>query len=305
MAVASVEIDLPSGQSIPTSLFGYTVLGYLARGAGSVLYYARHPKRGGIFVLKHVTVTTERDKRYYEQLRTEYLLGRRVNHPGVRRSVEMRVRRTWFKGVTEAALLMEHCDGYTLEERVPADNTERVCVFLRAAMAVAALNDAGYVHCDLKPGNIVVKAVANATVIDLGQACRIGTVKERVQGTVNFIAPEQAKCRAVTPRTDVYCFGATMYMALTKTPLPTVMNVEKKQVKMLEGLTKPPHAVDASVPPDLSSLVMDCVRTDPDYRPADMHEVVTRLKAAGVNAMRRAGALAQFDKGGSQQGKRP
>src|SRR5438034_5617019 len=43
-------------------------------------------------------------------------------------------------------------------------------------------------------------------VIDLGQACAVGTKKQRIQGTPDFIAPEQVKCEAVTPRTDVFNF---------------------------------------------------------------------------------------------------
>lgn len=283
----TLDLDPPGGETVPSSLFGYIVLGLLGRGAGSVLYYVKRRKKPGIYVLKHVAVTCERENRFYEQLRAEFELGRRLNHPYIRRSIEMHVRRPWFKSVAEAAVLMEHCDGYTLEERVPADNTERLCVFLRAAVAIAALHDAGYVHCDLKPGNIVVRASAYSTLIDLGQACPIGTVKQRIQGTANFMAPEQAACSAVTPQTDVYCFGATLYTALTRIPLPTVMNCEKKDRKMLESITQPPHAIDASIPTGLSALVMNCVRTKPGNRPADMHEVVSRLKALSADAWQR------------------
>jgi serine/threonine protein kinase len=59
-------------------------------------------------------------------------------------------------------------------------------------------------------------------VIDLGQACAIGTAKSRIQGTPDYIAPEQVKCAAVTPQTDIYNLGATLYWALTGTHIPTL-----------------------------------------------------------------------------------
>ncbi len=286
MAVSGVY-DSASDDRIPETLFGYTVLGFLARGAASVLYYVKHPKTPGIHVLKHVKVRSPRDERFYQQLRTEYLIGRKAIHPGIRRSLEIHVKRPWLKGVTEAALLMEHCDGYTLEERTPTDNTERACVFLRAATAIAALHEHGYVHCDVKPANIVVKALAHSTLIDLGQACPVGTIKERIQGTPNFMAPEQAHRGVMTPRTDVYCFGATLYITLTKVPLPTVMTASREDSSRLDKLTTPPHVIDPSIPADLSSLVMDCARTSPEDRPADMRVVVDRLKEVGATTLQR------------------
>lgn len=280
--------ELPGEDGVPESLFGYTILGSMARGAGSILYYAKSPESPEVLVLKHVAVQTPREKRFYHQLRTEYLLGRRVKHAGLRRAREMHIRRSWRSGVIEAGLILEHCDGYTLEEALPGDVTECVCVLMRAAMAVAALNDFGYVHCDLKPGNIVIGEGAQATVIDLGQACKIGYKKERIQGTPNFMAPEQARRSEMTPQTDVYCFGATMYTVLTGKQMPTLITAGRGENSMMvDDLVAAPHTIDPAVPPDLSLLVMDCVRIKPERRPLDMHEVVLRLRGVGLNAMRR------------------
>ena len=60
-------------------------------------------------------------------------------------------------------------------------------------------------------------------VIDLGQSCPIGTVKPRIQGTPDYIAPEQVHRRPITPLTDVYNFGATMYWVLTRQHVPTAL----------------------------------------------------------------------------------
>lgn len=239
-------------------------------------------------VLKHVEIRVPRDKRYYEQLRTEFLLGRKVEHPGLRRSIELKINRSLMHGVTEAALIMELCDGFTLEEFFPEDPTEQVCIFLRAAMAIAALHDYGYVHCDLKPGNIMVHGRAEAMVIDLGQACKIGLTKERIQGTPNFMAPEQTRREPMTIQTDIFCLGATIYQALTKQPMPTLMNVDKSERKALTDDSVPsPKSLVPAITEEMSNLVMECVRLDPEARPADMHQVVERLRDAGLACVRR------------------
>jgi len=292
--------DSTGDNPAPNKLFGYEILGSLAHGAGSMLYYVQPPDSDLVRVLKHVTIGARRDKRFYEQLRTEFLISRRLEHPGLRRSIDMHVRRNWVGSVVEAALILERCEGVTLDQYVPPNTTERICIFLRAAMAVAALNDLGYVHCDIKPSNIVITDQARAKVIDLGQACKIGSAKYRIQGTPNYMAPEQTRRDEMTARTDVFCFGATMYSALTRQALPTLMTVGKRRKEELkEDNIRAPNTFDPSIPEDLSALVMDCVQYKPKRRPRDMHEVANRLRAAGLASISRleAGAPSPFDAG--------
>jgi serine/threonine protein kinase len=140
------------------------------------------------------------------------------------------------------------------------------------------MHTAGYVHCDLKPSNILVNSEGLVKVIDLGQACRIGTAKQRIQGTPDYIAPEQVKCLPVTVRTDVFNFGATMYFALTGQKLPTLFTLKRTENSFLvDGNFASPRDLNANVPENLSNLVMECVRTKPEKRPENMEEVTRSL----------------------------
>src|SRR5258708_479767 len=200
-----------SSNGIPKTLFDYEVLGHIGDGAGSTIYVVSHPATKQLYALKHVVRKSDKDDRFIEQLETEFEVGSKVNSPGLRRSIDFKVNRTMLRRATDAALILELFDGVSLENSIPRHLIDVVDTFIQTAQALTALHNLGYVHCDLKPNNILRdSATRKVKVIDLGQAAKNGTVKTRIQGTPDYIAPEQVKCQPVTVKTDVFNFGATM-----------------------------------------------------------------------------------------------
>src|SRR3954471_8580110 len=190
----TMEIGETTSDGLPRNVMGYEVIDFVGEGAGSLLYAVSHPKTTQLYALKHVKPKTDRDQRFVEQLETEYAVGQLVRHPGLRRSVEMKVNRTLFRKVTEAALVLELFEGQPLDS-LPLRSIQGVIdIFVQVAEALDALHAIGYIHCDLKPNNILVGPAGDVKVIDLGQACQKGTAKSRIQGTPDYIAPEQVKC---------------------------------------------------------------------------------------------------------------
>jgi serine/threonine-protein kinase len=264
---------------VPAELFGYEVLGVIGHGAGSTIYAASHPQTRQICALKHVVVRREKDVRFVEQLRAEFEVGQRVNHPVLRKCIEIKQKTTWMGKPTEALLVMELFDGTPLDQRCPTELLAVVDCFVQVAQGLHALHHLGYLHCDLKPANILLSGTGEVKVIDLGQACLAGAKKPRIQGTPDFIAPEQVKCEPVTVRTDVFNLGATMYFCLTGKKLPTLFTVGKGENSFLvDGQIPSPHEVNPLVPENLSNLIMECVRTRASKRPADMGELTRRLE---------------------------
>jgi serine/threonine protein kinase len=159
---------------LPRSVMGFDVIDFIGEGAGSVLYAVSHPQTAQLYALKLVKPKTDREQRFVEQLENEYTVGQLVRHPGLRRSVEMKLNRTLFRKVTEAALILEMFDGQPLES-VPLRKMDTVLdIFIQTAEALDALHAIGYIHCDLKPNNILVGPGGAVKVIDLGQACPRG-----------------------------------------------------------------------------------------------------------------------------------
>ena len=268
-----------AGGGVPKTLFGYDVLDKLGDGAGSAIYAVSNPKDNHLYALKHVINDGEKTLRFIEQLEAEHAVGQLVRHPGLRRTYDLKINKTMLFKIVDAALVMELFDGRMLEFAKPTTILGQIDVFIKTAKALDALHALGYVHCDLKPNNILLNDQGEVKVIDLGQAAKQGTVKKRIQGTPDFISPEQVNCGPVTFRTDVFNLGATMYWCLSGRKLPTLYTVKKKENSfLLDARIDSPHSIDKSVPEQLSNLVMECVKTSPVKRPKNMNEVVNRLE---------------------------
>jgi serine/threonine-protein kinase len=276
----------------PTSLFGYEVIEPIGEGAGSVIYAVSDPSTKQIYALKHVVRKEERDARFIEQLETEFEIGKQVGHGSLRKTIDYKVERTLLRKITSAALVLELFDGRPLEFEMPRNLADLVAVFVKTAEALDHLHGLGYIHCDLKPNNIMIGTGGAVKVIDLGQACKVGTVKERIQGTPDYIAPEQVNCDPLSVRTDVFNFGATMYWCLTGgQKIPTAYTVKKSGAEnsfLVDAVIKAPIEFNAEIPESLSNFVMECVKTNPAKRPADFKEIIPRLEVMQHAAAKRA-----------------
>lgn len=261
-------------------LLHYDVLERLGEGARSLIYAVSDPDTKQIYALKHVVRSDQKDLRFIEQVETEYEISRQFNHPVLRRSFDLKVHKSLLIKKNEAFLLMELFDGKPLDVRLPTDMMEIIETFIQAAQGLKAMHQMGYVHCDIKPNNILRNEKGAVKIIDFGQSCKIGTVKERIQGTPDFIAPEQVARRPVTIQTDVFNLGATLYWSLTNRHIPTLYTVNKKGENsfLLDTQFDTPQDLNPKVPTAISNLVIECVSTRPQKRPADMDEVITRLE---------------------------
>ena len=114
-------------------------------------------------------------------------------------------------------------------------------------------------------------------IIDLGQSCKIGTVKQRIQGTPHYIAPEQVKRKPMVPKTDIFNLGATMYWALTGTNIPTLIPKKDSHGLLIKQERKAPHEIKKQIPQQISKLVMECVEDDALLRPRNMMMLISGL----------------------------
>src|SRR5205085_6327450 len=175
--MSAVSVLDPMLEGHPTALLDYDVIDFLGHGAGSSMYAVSHKITKQVYALKHVVRKTAKHDRFIQQLETEFEVGRQLSHPGLRRSIDLKTNRKFLRGVTDAALVLELFDGQPLETHLPRSMAALMSCFIQTAKALESLHRLGYVHCDLKPNNILLAPNGDVKVIDLGQAAKIGTAK--------------------------------------------------------------------------------------------------------------------------------
>ncbi|MBC8421523.1 serine/threonine protein kinase [bacterium] len=272
-------------RSQPKKIGQYTVLEKLGEGAASMLYAVQNPKDKQVSALKYVEKTDEKSQRFLDQVEQEYSIGSKLDHDSIRKVRKLIKHRKLLK-VNAVSMIMELVDATTLDQQLPKNHGQAVSVFLQVARGLAHMHGRGFVHADMKPNNVLVEENGTVKIIDLGQACSIGTIKKRIQGTPGYMAPEQAHRWEITPKTDVYNLGAMMYWVLVGEVIPTAMPPKNATDRLVSGavdvdkveLPVPPHERNPRIHSLLSKQIMDCVQPESQNRPESMTVVVNRLE---------------------------
>jgi eukaryotic-like serine/threonine-protein kinase len=168
-------------------------------------------------------------------------------------------------------LVMECVDGEPLsvllgrDGPLPPDRT--LDIVGQAALALQAAHDAGFVHRDVKPGNLLIRPDGVVKVTDFGIARAVDaapvTKTGLVVGTAAYLSPEQAAGKPVTPASDIYALGVVTYECLTgRRPFDDASPVA---VAMAHMNTKPP-ALPKDVPPLVADFVTRALDKDPARR---------------------------------------
>ena len=272
----------------------YRVLEKLGVGAQTRLFRARCMRSGRDYTVKIVKIAKPEDSSFIELLRSELAIGSAIDHPTIRKVFELRMIRHRLR-VRGAILFMEYVPGISMAEKAfKADLSRVLCLFRTVATGLLAMHEAGYVHADLKPSNILVGEDETVKLIDLGQSAAIDQAKPRIQGTIDYMAPEQVQRKKLDRRTDVFGLGATLHRVLTGRPIATQMNQtvsihSQGLIGKRNGAVADP--ADAAMPSVLIRLMSDCCEPDPENRLPHMQAVIERLELARTSmALREAGS---------------
>ncbi|GAG31215.1 unnamed protein product, partial [marine sediment metagenome] len=230
---------------------GFTIIKRIGTGARSTIYLATDEEEGIKVALKRVIFERPEDKRVFEQVNTEYKMAQLIDNLYVRKCYELRKMRSIFR-VKEMLLSMEYFDGKNLEDCSTLSLGDVLLVFRMVASGLNAMHQHGFVHCDIKPNNILISKSGSIKIIDLGQSCKIGTVKPRIQGTPDYIAPEQVRRKPLGPKTDIFNLGATMFWALTGKHAPTMIPKKNKIGLPIVEPRRAPHELKKQLPTGIS-----------------------------------------------------
>ena len=252
----------------------YRVVNKLGEGAGSTILLISDKTAGGKkYALKVVRKQEPEDEVYVQQALNEFEAAKKLNHPAIAKVFDCRLKKAWFK-VKGVELLLEYVEGKTLDDIEAPELGQLVLMFCQVASAMSHMHRRGVFHGDLKPGNIMLAKNGQVKLIDFGTAWVRGQDKNRIQGTPQYIAPEQASEKVVDDKTDIYNLGATMYRMFTGRFAQQGIPKPGEDRKLV-----PPMKIAPKIPGPLNELIIASLRLDPSKRPAGMFELRDQLSA--------------------------
>lgn len=254
----------------------------IARGGMGEVWQAQDLVLQRTVAVKVLRTTFVDDPTFQARFRAEARHAARLTYPGIAQVFD------YGEGPGLAYLVMELVPGQSLsallkrQGRLPVSRT--LALIAQAAAALQAAHDAGVVHRDVKPGNLLVTPDDQIKISDFGISRAIGdatglTAAGQVLGTAYYLSPEQARGRRVGPASDVYALGVVAYECLAgRRPFvgdnPTMV--------ALAQVREEPPALPADVPEPVRTLVARMLAKDPASRPSSAGEVA--LAAAALRS---------------------
>jgi eukaryotic-like serine/threonine-protein kinase len=272
----------------------FRVIRFLGEGGMGEVYEARDLDLGERLALKTIRPEIASEPRTMARFKQEIQLARRVTHPNVCRMFDLERHRpppeTHPSAAVVTFLTMELLEGETLTARLsrigPMTPIEAYPLVQQMAEALGAAHDVGVVHCDFKPGNVMmVPSISGAgnervVVMDFGLAKALAaadqgsgegstssvTASGHMIGTLAYMAPEQLQGGEATPASDIYALGLVMYEMITgRRPFPGGVFLGGA----VRRATQPPPSPRVHVPdldPRWDHAVMRCLDIDPARR---------------------------------------
>ncbi|MCS6970095.1 MAG: protein kinase [Planctomycetes bacterium] len=258
-----------------------------AHGASSRIFLARHLAFHLDVVVKILDAQRAPDALLLAANEARVLAP--LSHPGILRVFD------FDDSGPHPYIVLEYVEGASLARRIKDRGAlpwEPCCaLFAQLAEALAYISEqAGLVHADIKPENVLIDSSERVRLIDFGLAGVPGRgdglhaqLAERgtVIGTPAYIAPELVTegVSRLDQRSDLYAFGATLYHALTGRPPFVDDDPLRLMVKRVTEAPPAPRELRPELPRALNELVLQCLAVDPAARPPNHRAVAERLRA--------------------------
>ena len=184
-------------------------------------------------------------------------------------------------------LAMEFLEGESLDERLKRESKLPLAEVLRIgremAEGLAAAHERGLIHRDIKPANVWLEGEkGRVKILDFGLARAVGQENQLTQqgaiiGTPAYMAPEQAQGKSLDQRCDLFSLGCVLYRIATGEPPFRGTDMISTLMAVAIENPRPPHDLDATLPPSLSELIMGLLAKEPGDRPPSAQAVAETL----------------------------
>jgi len=263
---------------------GYRLRSLLQSGQTSQVFEVVEPTSHRHFAMKLLLPEVASDGEQRRALFNEAEIGVKLTHANV-----IRIHRV-NRAPDTPHFIMEFFPSGSLRLRLQAKDFAFVKehsrkIFKAVGTGLAYMNAMGYVHCDVKPDNILVNAIGETKIIDFAISKKIpqGMAKwfyrkKKPQGTPSFMSPEQISGEMPDPRSDIYSYGCTLFELTTGRPPFRGTSVNDLLSRHFKEKPAPPSAYNPDVTDEFSAFVLKLLTKKKADRPANFHEVLISLK---------------------------
>jgi TolB-like protein len=270
----------------------YRVLSLLGAGGMGRVYLAEDAELGRRVALKFLPEHLTHDEEQARRFRQEARAASALNHPNI----------ITVYGVEEAGgssvIASEYIEGETLRERISRGAlapAEALDIAAQIASALRAAHEAGIVHRDVKPENVMLRPDGYVKVLDFGIAklaprqtnaaeenghntSTVRTTPGLIMGTDRYMSPEQARGQEVDARADVWSLGCVLYEMLAGVPPFTGETASDVVAAVLTAKPAPLPQVATGTPGELQRIVGKCLEKDREGRYPSAEELFTDLR---------------------------
>lgn len=287
-------LQLPSGfEATPTATAGtneqfnlqlddYVLEQMIGAGQMGRVYRARQRVAKNPVAVKFLRKSFCHDRSAVERFLAEARVVSLLQHPGI-----IRVHGVGSTPGGGYFIVMDHLIGPDLAEVIkqgPVSVQDAVNWTAQACQAIEHSHRSGIVHCDLKPGNLILDDVRRVRVTDFGLAQSLGDetrTTDRIAGTAPFMSPEQVSgwWGRIGPQTDVYGLGAILYALLAGNAPHSGRTLTDTLAQVVSGVQPAPvNSLRPDLPADLVFLVHKCLAKKPTDRYGSAYELKDALR---------------------------
>ncbi|NBT13949.1 MAG: serine/threonine protein kinase [Planctomycetia bacterium] len=276
--------QLRRGKSKGFTLGKYRLLRLLGAGGMSSVYLAENPTLRQRVAIKVLPIKRVEQSSYLARFEREAQIAYRLSHHNIARAFDLET------SGSVHFIVMEYIEGTDLHAKVkaegPLDVRDAADFIRQAAVGLHYAHEEGLVHRDIKPANLMLDRRGTVKILDLGlalddddeNASLTREHDEKVLGTADYLAPEQARdSHKADRRSDIYSLGCALYYLLIgRAPFAKGSLGERIRAHMNEP---PPNPLDdrPDLPPAIVELYFRMLEKHPDARPQTAREVAEAL----------------------------